>query len=70
MDARLRAPSSLAEDLFAGQLSPAAAESVVRDSGARFLYSTATAARTSSRIVSGFTDPPRRFGCATVYRVK
>ena len=60
----------LAEQLFAGQLSPAAAEKVVRDSGARFLYSDCHGRANIAPIVSGFTDPPRRFGCATVYRVK
>ncbi len=60
----------LAEQLFAGQLSPAAAERVVRDSGARFLYSDCHGRANIAPIVSGFTDPPRRFGCATVYRVK
>jgi hypothetical protein len=61
---------ALADQLFAGQLSPAAARSVVRDSGARFLYSDCHGRANIERIVSGFTDPPRRFGCATVYRVK
>jgi hypothetical protein len=58
-----------AEELFAGRLSPAAAERVVRGSGARFLYSDCHGRADIERIVSSFTDPPRRFGCATVYRV-
>jgi hypothetical protein len=59
-----------AEALFAGRLSPAAAERVVRGSGARFLYSDCHGRANIARIVSSFTDPPRRFGCATVYRVR
>jgi len=43
---------------------------VVRSSGARFLYSDCHGRANIARIVSSFTDPPRRFGCATVYRVK
>jgi hypothetical protein len=58
-----------AEELFAGKLSPAAAERVVRGSGARFLYSDCHGRADIARIVASFTDPPRRFGCATVYRV-
>jgi hypothetical protein len=59
-----------AEELFAGKLSPADAERVVRSSGARFLYSDCHGRANIARIVSSFTDPPRRFGCATVYRVR
>jgi hypothetical protein len=60
----------LAEELFAGKLSPVAAQRVVRESGARFLYSDCHGRADIARIVSGFTDGPRRFGCATVYRVR
>jgi hypothetical protein len=59
-----------AEELFAGRLSPAAAERLVRGSGARFLYSDCHGRADISRIVSSFTGPPRRFGCATVYQVR
>ena len=60
----------LAEELFAGKLSPVSAQRVVRESGARFLYSDCHGRADIARIVSGFTDGPRRFGCATVYRVR
>ncbi len=65
-DRRLRA----AEDLFAGRLDAAAAERLVRRSGARFLYSDCHGRADIARLVEGFTDPPRRFGCAAVWRVR
>ncbi len=58
------------EDLFAGRVSPAAAERVVRDSGARFLLSDCHGRADIERLVARVTDPPRRFGCAAVYRVR
>jgi hypothetical protein len=58
-----------AEALFQGGLDRAAAEALVRRSGARFLLSDCRGRVNIDRIVAGFTDPPRRFGCATIYRV-
>ncbi|HEX8076054.1 MAG TPA: hypothetical protein VF545_13850, partial [Thermoleophilaceae bacterium] len=59
-----------AERLFAGRLPAARARALVRASGARFLLSDCHARADIDRVVAGFTDPPRRFGCATVYRVR
>jgi hypothetical protein len=58
------------EDLFAGRLSPARARALVRRSGARFLLSDCHGRADIARTVAGFTDPPRRYGCATVWRVR
>ena len=66
----LTARQQQVEDLFAGKLSPAAAEALVRRSGARFLLSDCHGRADISRTVSGFTAPPRRYGCATVWRVR
>jgi hypothetical protein len=59
-----------AEDLFAGRLSPAAARALVRRSGARFLLSDCHGRADIARTVASFTEPPRRFGCATVWYVR
>jgi len=61
---------ALAEQLFAGAMSPAQARAVVRASGARFLFSDCHGRADITRLLAGLTDPPRRFGCATVYRVR
>lgn len=58
------------EALFGGRLTAEQAERLVRASGARFLLSDCHGRADISRVVAGFTDPPRRFGCATVYRVR
>jgi hypothetical protein len=58
------------EALFGGELSPRAAGAVIRRSGAAFLYSDCHGRADIERIVRPFTDPPRRFGCAAVYRVR
>lgn len=58
------------EDLFAGRLTPAQAERLVRASGARFVLGDCHGRADISATVRGFTDPPRRFGCAVVYRVR
>lgn len=58
------------EALFAGEFSTAEARELVRRSGAAFLYSDCHGRADIARIVRPFTDPPRRFGCATVYRVR
>jgi hypothetical protein len=51
-------------------MSSAEARALVRRSGARFLYSDCHGRADIDRIVRPFTDPPQRFGCATVYRVR
>lgn len=58
------------EALFGGRLSAAEAERLVRRSGARFLLSDCHGRRDISGIVATFTDPPARFGCAAVWRVR
>ena len=59
-----------AERLFAGRLDAAAAEALVRRSGARFLLSDCHGRADVRRIVAGFTEPPQAFGCATIWRVR
>ena len=58
-----------ANDLFDGKLSPAASEALVRRTGARFLFSDCHGRPDLTQRFAGFTEPPRRFGCATVWRV-
>ena len=57
------------EALFSGGLDPPSAGALVKRSGASFLYSDCHGRADIDSLVSGFTEPPRRFGCATVYRV-
>jgi hypothetical protein len=59
-----------AEDLFAGRLSPARARALVRRSHARFLLSDCHGRAEIAPTVAAFTDPPKRYGCATVWRVR
>jgi hypothetical protein len=59
----------LADSLFAGRLSAATARQVVRDSGARFLYSDCQGHPDIAGLLGPLVGPPRRFGCATVYEV-
>jgi len=59
-----------AERLFAGRLNPTQAAALVRRSGARFLLSDCHGRAHIARTVAGFTDPPHRYGCATVWRVR
>jgi hypothetical protein len=59
-----------AEALFGGRMDAAEAEALVRGSGARFLYSDCHGRADISAMVAGFTEEPRRFGCATVWRVR
>ena len=59
-----------AERLFAGRLNPTQAAALVRRSGARFLLSDCHGRADIARTVAGFTDPPNRYGCATVWRVR
>jgi len=58
------------EALFAGEMDTAEARALVRRSGAEFLYSDCHGRADIERIVRPFTAPPRRFGCAAVYRVR
>ena len=58
------------EGLFAGRVDRATAERIVRDSGARWLLSDCHGRADIARLVAGVTEPPRRFGCATVWRVR
>jgi hypothetical protein len=60
----------LTEALFAGTLDRQAAGELIRRSGAAFLYSDCHGRADIRSLVRPFTDPPRRFGCATVYRVR
>jgi hypothetical protein len=59
-----------AEALFAGRLDPGAAAALVQRSGARFLYSDCHGRADIGVAVAAITDPPRRFGCATVWRIR
>lgn len=58
------------EAVLMGRTAPADAERIVRASGARFIFVDCNGRPDISAVVAGFTDPPRRFGCATVYRVR
>jgi hypothetical protein len=58
------------EALFGGRVDRVAAERIVRGSRARFLFSDCHGRADIEPLVAGVTDPPRRFGCAAVYRVK
>jgi hypothetical protein len=58
------------EALFAGEMGTADASALVERSGAAFLYSDCHGRADIERIVRPFTGPPRRFGCAAVYRVR
>jgi hypothetical protein len=60
----------LSEALFSGRLRRDTAERLVRDSGARFVFSDCHGRADIGRLVAGVTEPPRRFGCATVWRVR
>ena len=59
-----------AEALFAGRLDPAAAAALVRRSRARFVYSDCHGRADIAAEVAAVTVAPRRFGCATVWRVR
>lgn len=56
--------------LFSGQLDRARAEELVRLSGARFLLVDCAGRADIEPLVTRVTEPPRRFGCAAVYRVR
>jgi hypothetical protein len=59
-----------AEDLFMGRLRRPQAEALVRRSGARFLLSDCHGRADVARLLARVTEPPARFGCAAVYRVR
>jgi hypothetical protein len=59
----------IADDLFEGRYSPAESEALVRRTGARFLFSDCHGRPDLTQRFAGFTEEPRRFGCATVWRV-
>ena len=59
-----------AERLFAGRMDRAAAAALVRRSGARFLLSDCHGRADIAGLVADVAGPPRRFACATVYRVR
>lgn len=61
--------ASAAEALFGGGLDAGEAEALVRRSGARFVLSDCHGRADIAGLLEGFTDAPRRFGCATVWRV-
>jgi hypothetical protein len=65
-DARVQA----AERLFSGRLGRPQAEAVVRGSGARFVLSDCHGRADIASLLARVTDPPRRFGCAVVWRVR
>lgn len=60
----------LSEALFSGRLTRSQAEEVVRRSGAGWLLSDCHGRADITALVAGVTEPPRRFGCATVWRVR
>jgi hypothetical protein len=59
-----------AEALFAGRLDAPAAEALVRRSGARFVLSDCHGRADITAQLSAIAESPRRFGCATVWRVR
>jgi hypothetical protein len=59
-----------ANGLFNGELTRTEAEALVRRSGARFLFSDCHDRADVTPLLARVTDPPRRFGCATVWRVR
>jgi hypothetical protein len=61
---------ALADRLFAGDMDVREAERLVRRSGARFLYVDCHGRADIRRLVAAVTEPPLRFGCAAVYRVR
>jgi hypothetical protein len=56
--------------LFEGELARPEAEALVRRSGARFLFSDCHDRADVTALLARVTEPPRRFGCATVWRVR
>jgi len=62
--------SQLAERLFEGAVDRAGAQRLVRASGARFLFADCHGRRDVTRLLAAVVEPPRRFGCAAVWRVR
>jgi hypothetical protein len=62
--------TALALQLFAGSTAPAAAQDLVRRSGARFLLSDCRVNADLRRVLAPLLASVRRFGCATVYEVR
>jgi hypothetical protein len=62
--------AQLAEQLFAGAVDGAEARRIVRASGARFLFADCHDRRSVTRLLAGAVEPPLRFGCAAVWRVR
>jgi hypothetical protein len=61
----------VAEDLFSGRLTPAEAQALVRESGARFVFADCNGRRDITPLIAPVvTGPPRRFGCARVWTVR
>jgi hypothetical protein len=58
------------ERLVSGRMTPERAERLVRASGARFLLSDCHGRADITATVRTFTESPRRFGCAVVWRVR
>ncbi len=56
--------------LFRGRLSPAAAQTVVRDSGVRFLLASCSRHVDLRRLLKSLVVSFRRFGCADVYELE
>jgi hypothetical protein len=56
--------------LFRGGMDAASAERLVRRTGAGFIYSDCRGRADIAQLVAAVTDPPLRFGCAAVYRVR
>ena len=65
-----RSEQRLAERLFAGAVDAPAAERIVRESGARFLLADCHGRSDITALLGAAVEPPRRFGCATVWRVR
>jgi hypothetical protein len=65
-----RSRQRLAERLFGGRMSSREAEQLIRGSGARFLFSDCHGRSDIQRLVAGAAEPPVRFGCASVHRIR
>jgi hypothetical protein len=59
-----------AERLFSARMGRAEAEALVRRSGARFVMSDCHGRADAAPLLARIADPPRRFGCAAVWRVR
>jgi hypothetical protein len=62
--------SGQANSLFEGVLPRPVVEEVVRGSGARFLFSDCHDRADVTALLERVAEPPQRFGCATVWRVR